>query len=167
MSVEGFSPKQENLRDQTLEAMEAGTAMPLPEFLQEDPEARRVFAEAIKSSEELRDSMAGLTDEERDAFLQAFAEVLASDGEIGTEEQIRQKLQVKLGSKLGLGVTASGAGLLGLGLTGVALPVAITGLFIAATSVALNFKATRDLIGGSAQNTEVIKDYILKTAKGG
>lgn len=158
-NLESFNANNEDIRNQTLEAIEAGTAMPLPEFLQNDPEARRAFAEAIKNSKTLRDSMSELSQEERDAFLKAFAEVLSSDGEIGSKEEIEDKLMVKRNSLLSLGIAAGGIATGGMALAG-------TGLLIAAVGAIINYKAVISLLRGDDEKSREIKDYILETVRG-
>ena len=156
-NFEGISKEQDKaLREDTLEAIEAGTALPLPEFLQEDPEARRAFAEAIKSSEELKVSMSELSDEEREMFLKVFAEVLGSDQQTTKLEEILDSLKpmLTIGSTLAAsGVITNNEAMMG------------TGILVAAAGVIMNFRKMREKSGERPEDLRRIKNFILETAQ--
>ncbi len=156
MGFENATPKQEDLRQQTLEAIEAGTALPLPEFLQEDSEARRAFADAISGSEELKASMSQLSEEERDMFLKAFAEVLGSDQQTTKLDEILDSLKpmLTIGSTLAAsGILTNNEAMMG------------TGILVAAAGVIMNFRKMREKSGERSEDLRRIKNFILETAQ--
>ena len=63
-------------RTEALDAVREGRAMPLPSFLEENRDARRIFSEALRSSEELRHSLKELSPEEKILFIKQFSGAL-------------------------------------------------------------------------------------------
>lgn len=166
-NFEGISKEQsKDLRRQTLESIEAGTAMPLPEFIKEDPEARHTFAKAIEETNKLRRAMSELNDEEQKLFLQKFKEILEIEPDNPNDNA--SVSNAIMGTLTGLTIVVGGTAAATQGNLGVAIGTL--------TSIAINIWAFNNALKARArelqtqedkrQDLQRIKEFIIATAVG-
>ena len=154
-NFEGVSKVQrKEIESETIAAISEGRAMPLPEFLNENSEARAAFLEALTKSKELSDSLKQLTPEERLAMLAVFSEVLDKP-QPTTMENIAAIIN---GSVLSVGIGMAGAGYqgdnMGLFITG-------CGAIMMSVNLLLNQRGMEKL---NIEQRDAIKKQLLEAA---
>jgi|GEM_PF-5519971 len=162
-------PSQKQNELEALEAIKRGDAMPLPEFLNESPEAREAFAGAIQESQYLNSSLNELDPEAKKLFLSTFSDAIdIEDRSVFYETMTSIVNPSGFDKEVVLGVGALGVAMEGghQALEGLHTPD-IGPLFIAtmaAVGVWAKYKDAKWKIEDDTQNIQDIKDQLLTIA---